>query len=92
MRILSLLAGLLIAPAAVAADPLDNPRTARVARLANADDVRKSLGLLPEYAALPRIKDVRVAVLDFGFAGAGADRPYLPAARAGDVLATHRRS
>jgi hypothetical protein len=76
MRILCLLAGLLIAPAAVAADPLDNPRTARVARLANADEIRKSLGLLPDYAALPRIKDVKVAVLDFGFAG--ADRPYLP--------------
>ena len=78
MRLFFLITGLVLMSAAVAADPLGEPRPARVARLANADEVRKSLGLLPDYASLPRIKEVKVAVLDFGFAGIEDNRPYLP--------------
>ena len=52
---------------------------AGIARLVNADEVRRKLGLLPDYASVPRIKDVKVAVLDSGFAGLDGKRPYLPA-------------
>ncbi len=78
MRFLVPLAGFFLAAAALAADPVGEPRPVRVARLANADEVRKSLGLLPDYTSLPRIKDVKIAILDFGFAGLEANRPYLP--------------
>ncbi|MDB5310549.1 MAG: hypothetical protein JWO38_4751, partial [Gemmataceae bacterium] len=71
---------LLLGLSAVAADQLDErPATPpAVARLVNADDVRRKLGLLPDYATLPGLKDVKVAVLDSGFAGVGGNRPYLP--------------
>ncbi|MBX9626190.1 MAG: S8 family serine peptidase, partial [Gemmataceae bacterium] len=70
-RTLVLLAGLLAVPA-LAAPP------AGVARPANADGVRRQIGLLPDYAAVPGLKNVTVAVLDSGFAGFDGKRPYLP--------------
>ncbi len=48
-------------------------------RLANADNVRRQLGLLPAYANLTGLRSVRIAVLDHGFEGVGVGRPYLPA-------------
>lgn len=49
------------------------------ARVANAADLRRRLGLDPEYAAGRGIGSVKVAVLDSGFDGIGTGRPYLPA-------------
>jgi hypothetical protein len=53
-------------------------RTASVARLANAEDVRRQLGLVPGYAELPAVADLKIAVLDYGFDGLGTGRHYLP--------------
>lgn len=78
MRRLLLFPLLLIPAAALADDPLVE-RPVVVAKLANSTDVRKKLGLLPDYAAVPRIGNVKVAVLDAGFAGIDGKRPYLPA-------------
>jgi hypothetical protein len=47
------------------------------ARLANAAEVRKRLGLAPDYDNVPGIESVKVAVLDYGFDGVDR-RPYLP--------------
>ena len=69
------LATLLLLAACVVADA----PAAGVARVANADDVRRKLGLLPDYSAVPGLKDVKVAVLDAGFAGVNGKRAYLPA-------------
>lgn len=49
-----------------------------VARLANAQEIRTRLGLVPEYDRVPGIGSVKVAVLDYGFDGLGNGRPYLP--------------
>ena len=54
-------------------------RRPAAARLAKAAQVRKRLGLLPEYKQVPGIEAVKIAVLDYGFAGVGGGRPYLPA-------------
>jgi hypothetical protein len=48
------------------------------ARLTNAPEVRKRLGLTPEYDNVPGLESLKVAVLDYGFDGVGS-RPYLPA-------------
>lgn len=61
----------------LAADP--PPRPPSAARVVEPDGARRQLGLLPNYAAVPRIKDVKVAVLDSGFDGVDGKRPYLPA-------------
>jgi hypothetical protein len=66
---------LLLAGVAAAADP---PAVA-VSRPANADEARKVLRLVPEYAAPVNLANVTVAVLDTGFAGVDGNRPYLPA-------------
>jgi hypothetical protein len=50
-----------------------------VSRMADAQGVRKRLGLTPEYDAIVRLESVKVAVLDYGFAGVGQGQPYLPA-------------
>jgi hypothetical protein len=78
-----LLALLVLAPPG-AAQPPDlppagdaPPRPASGARLANAAEVRKRLGLVPEYEDVPGIESLKVAVLDYGFEGVGR-RPYLP--------------
>jgi hypothetical protein len=49
------------------------------AHLANADDVRQKLGLVPEYENVPGIEAIKIAVLDYGFDGLGGTRQYLPA-------------
>lgn len=66
---------------ALAADPLDDPpaRPAAVARPVGVATVRQKLGLLPEYAAVPGIRAIKVAVLDYGFEGVDGKRAYLPA-------------
>lgn len=50
-----------------------------VARMADAQAVRKRLGLTAEYVGIASLESVKVAVLDYGFAGLGQGRPYLPA-------------
>jgi hypothetical protein len=77
MRRLLLLLLLILPVAAVADDPPNRPVV--VAKLANSTEIRKKLGLLPDYATVPRIGNVKVAVLDAGFAGFDGKRPYLPA-------------
>lgn len=49
-----------------------------VAHLANADEVRQRLGVLPEYRDLSGLRTLKVAVLDYGFDGMASGRPYLP--------------
>src|SRR6478672_3510628 len=71
-RLLALAAGSLLAGLALAADPPP------VSRPANADETRKQLGLLADYAAPINLNTVTVAVLDTGFAGVDGKRPYLP--------------
>jgi hypothetical protein len=69
----------LIPALAPADDPVAN-RPVVVSRLVNSIEVRKKLGLLPDYGSMPAgIKNVKVAVLDAGFAGFDGKRPYLPA-------------
>jgi hypothetical protein len=59
--------------------PDDAPKARpAAARLANAAEVRKRLGLLPEYENVPGIEAIKVAVLDYGFDGVGSGRAYLP--------------
>ncbi|MDR3637936.1 MAG: S8 family serine peptidase [Isosphaeraceae bacterium] len=47
-------------------------------RLANAEDVRRRLGLVPGYESVARVSAIKVAVLDYGFDGNGGAQPYLP--------------
>ena len=54
-------------------------RQPSASRLANAAEVRKRLGLMPEYKHVAGVELLKVAVLDYGFAGVGGGRPYLPA-------------
>jgi hypothetical protein len=62
-----------------AAQPAGVRPGARVAaRLANAPEVRKRLGLVPEYENFAGIEAVRVAILDYGFDGVGDAHSYLP--------------
>lgn len=80
-----LLTALLPVALVAAADPVPLPLPApaaagpAVARIAKPDEARRRLGLLPDYASVPGIKNVKVAVLDSGFAGMDGKRPYLPA-------------
>jgi hypothetical protein len=62
---------------AQAGDPAPASR-ASAARLANAAQVRKRLGLAPEYENVRGVESLKVAVLDYGFAGHGSGRRYLP--------------
>ncbi|MCE9560450.1 MAG: S8 family serine peptidase [Planctomycetes bacterium] len=57
----------------------EQPRPTVVARVVKPDDARRKLGLLPNYAVVPGIKNIKVAVLDSGFDGVDGKRPYLPA-------------
>jgi Subtilase family len=76
--LLGLLAfGLAAASAQLAPDAAPKPRLS-AGRLANADEVRKRLGLAPEYAHVRGIEAVKIAVLDYGFDGVGGARTYLP--------------
>lgn len=47
--------------------------------MADTQAVRKRLGLSAEYDGITRLASLKVAVLDYGFAGVGQGRPYLPA-------------
>jgi hypothetical protein len=63
-------------------DPGPPPAAARVprpvaARLTNAAEMRKQLGLTPGYDNVP-IDSIKVAVLDYGFDGVGGGKTYLP--------------
>ncbi len=71
--------GFLLCGLSIAADDLldDPPRPVGVSRPITTEDVRRKLGLLPDYASVARVKDIKIAILDSGFAGVG-DRPYLP--------------
>ena len=46
-------------------------------RMVDAGEVRKRLGLVPEYQGIAGIESVKVAILDYGFDGVGSGRPYL---------------
>src|SRR5687767_14970997 len=48
------------------------------AHLANPDEVRRRLGLSPEYDHVSGIESLKIAVLDYGFEGIESNRPYLP--------------
>jgi hypothetical protein len=54
------------------------PPRASAARLANAAPVRKRLGLVPEYDNVRGVESLKIAVLDYGFAGLDGGRRYLP--------------
>jgi hypothetical protein len=54
------------------------PPPPSAARVSNIDDVRRKLGLTPNFASSPRIGDIKIAVLDSGFDGLDGKRPYLP--------------
>jgi hypothetical protein len=58
-------------------DPGVVPRGS-AARLANAPEVRKRLGLAPEYQNVRGVENLKIAVLDYGFAGLETGRRYLP--------------
>lgn len=53
--------------------------TSSVARLANIDLVHQKLGISKDYLSLPRIENIKIAILDYGFDGMDGKRPYLPA-------------
>src|SRR5947207_7749317 len=59
-------------------EPDQSQRPPSAARLANAAEVRKRLGLATEYQNVAGIEAVKVAVLDYGFDGVDGVRPYLP--------------
>jgi hypothetical protein len=56
---------------------VDSP-AAPVIHLVNAQEIRKRLGLVPNYVDFAGIEAVKIAVLDYGFDGAGSGRSYLP--------------
>ncbi len=47
-------------------------------RLTNTAEVRKRLGLTPEYARVFGVQEIKIAVLDYGFDGVNSERAYLP--------------
>jgi len=50
-----------------------------VARPVISSDMKKQLGLVPEYENVRDVEHIKVAVLDYGFDGIDGTRPYLPA-------------
>lgn len=54
------------------------PAPLSVARLDRVEEVRKALGLSPAYDYLRDLSKVKIAILDYGFAGVDGKRPYLP--------------
>ena len=62
-----------------AAPPPGAGRLHSIARPSIPSDVRKQLGLVPEYAAVRGVEQIKVAVLDYGFDGIDGVRPFLPA-------------
>jgi hypothetical protein len=73
-------------PAPVAEEVTPPARRLTAAHLANAADVRQRFGLTPEYENVPGVERLKIAVLDYGFAGMETGRPYLPE---GTVLVEH---
>ncbi len=75
-----LLLALCLAESAPAGDPAPNAAQPKAAgaRLANANEVRKRLGLTPEYDTVRGVPALKIAVLDYGFAGLDSGRRYLP--------------
>ncbi len=75
--------GLMAVGGPIAAEPADARATAGprpvAAQLAETRQWRERLGLATEYANVDGVDALKVAVLDYGFAGAESDRPYLPA-------------
>jgi len=53
-------------------------RRVGVSRLADARKIRERLGLSPAYDEVPGVEAIKIAVLDYGFDGAGEGRGYLP--------------
>ncbi len=82
---LSLTALGLLGVSLLAGDPPVRPPQS-VSRLANAYEVRQKLGLLADYTTIPGLKNVKVAILDSGFAGIDGKRSYLPSSA---VLVEH---
>ena len=58
--------------------PTPGGRLNSVARPVLSADMRKRLGLVPEYENLRGVEPVKVAVLDYGFDGVGGGRPTCP--------------
>jgi len=56
-----------------------SPRLHTVAKPDISSDIRKQLGLTPEYVNLSGVERLKVAVLDYGFDGFDPKRPCLPA-------------
>src|SRR5690242_18644140 len=83
--LLALLSAGLVGPARTVS-PASAGVRASASRLANASEVRRRLGLDPEYRREAGVEAVKVAVLDFGFDGLGSGRAYLPE---GSVLVEH---
>src|SRR6476620_10129709 len=61
------------------APPPGSARLHSIARPAIPPDVRKQLGLGPEYENLRAVEQIKVDVLDYGFDGIDGVRPFLPA-------------
>jgi Subtilase family len=59
--------------------PAVSPHLNSVARPVIPAEIKKQLGLLPEYENLREVERIKVAVLDYGFDGVDGTRPYLPA-------------
>ena len=66
--------------------PTPSGRLNSVARPVLSADMRKQLGLVPEYENVREVERVKIAVLDHGFDGVDGTRPYLPA---GTVVVEH---
>jgi hypothetical protein len=82
----SLVVLLSCALAALGQQPPAPPAPKAGARLGNAADVRKRLGLTPDYEDVRNLEAVKIAVLDYGFAGLDGNRRYLPE---GTVVVEH---
>jgi hypothetical protein len=61
------------------APPPGSARLHSIARPTIPPDVRKQLGLGPEYEKVREVEQIKVAVLDYGFDGIDGVRPFLPA-------------
>ncbi len=59
--------------------PSEGERARSAARLTNAEQVRKQLGLAPAYDHVRGVEALKIAVLDYGFEGLDGRRDYLPA-------------
>src|SRR4051812_40905084 len=68
------------------APPPGSVRLNSIARPVIPPDVRKQLGLAPEYEHLPEVEQIRVAAPDSGCGGSAGCRPSPPA---GTVLVEH---